>query len=199
MKTFDTLMNLVTPSAPDTEIEGRATRIRLAILAMAAAAIGGAIFGVGVGSTELSLATANILKIPLVLLIPMAFSWPIGALVSKFMGTPIKGSELALSQSIGIFGTGLILAVLAPIVALFYHTTATLGGVVAMVAIGFASIVGLLMFFRAAHQRRSTKIGYLPAAVVTFFYCVSSIQVIALVSPILVESTRFSGGIPGLF
>lgn len=189
---------LDTTPIPD-EKHGHATRVRLALAALGAAAIASTIYGIGVGSIAWTQALQNILKLPLVVVLPLFFSWPVGALISKLMGGPVRSTDLLLSQAIAIFGASLTLAALAPIAALFYHTTASLGGFFA-VGIGCAAaFVGLSLFYRSIRARGARRGAIVPTGVCAVVYGLATLQVIALASPILIEKTSFANGLPGLF
>lgn len=194
----DTLALLNKGPVPS-EAHGRATRYSIALRAMAAACVLSMGFALAVGSTSWQLAAANVLKLPLVLIVPVLCSWPLGTLLGKMCDDSCSSSNLLVSQGVGILGASLFLLATSPLVVLFYHTTSTLGAIAAMIAAMSAVCIGGWLFMRAIRQRQQGVRVLIPAILMMVLYGLALIQMISVLSPILPEYTPFAGGLPGLF
>jgi hypothetical protein len=180
------------------EDESPAKRARLLIQAALATVVFASIYGIAAGSTELSLAMANIYKLPMVLLLSALSAVPAGLLTWKLMGARGRASDLLMGLASANFTASLVLAVLAPIVALYYHTSGYLGGSLAMGACYLGLVVGLAVLVRALKQRVPEGTGFfhvaVPAAVLMAIQLATLVQFIYVASPILPEITVFDGG-----
>jgi hypothetical protein len=98
-----------------------------------------------------------------------------------------------------MFGGTLVLAVLAPLVALYYHSSAWAGPVLGMGSAMLALGAGTIMFVRGVVRRLepgATKGAVLlPVTVVLGMQLATLLQLGALAAPIFPERTPFSGGI----
>jgi hypothetical protein len=107
-----------------------------------------AVWGLAAGSRSAGLALANVYKVPMVVLLSCAFAAPAGLLAWRLSGTRVRGSDLALGFSGGVFGGTLVLAVFAPLIALYYHSSAWAGPVLGLGSVGLALLTGTIMFVR---------------------------------------------------
>ena len=127
---------------------------------------------------------------------------PAGLLTWKMSGAKNRASDLIIAVASGNFTATLVLASLAPIVALYYHTSGYMGGALALGAASLALLVGLTNAVRAVFSRipggvtRSTAI--LPLAVLLCAQLASLVQFIHVASPILPEVTVFDGGMDAI-
>ncbi len=141
---------------------------------------------------------ANIYKLPMVLLLSALSAVPAGLLTWKLMGARGRASDLLMGLASANFTASLVLAVLAPIVALYYHTSGYLGGSLAMGACYLGLVVGLAVLVRALKQRVPEGTGFfhvaVPAAVLMAIQLATLVQFIYVASPILPEITVFDGG-----
>ncbi len=181
---------------------GPARRLQIVAGSLLTAVFFAALWGVAAGSRSAPLAMANLYKVPMVVLISAVSAIPAGLLAWKLSGSPGRASDLLLSFASSIFGGTLILAVAAPLVALYYHSSLWAGPVLgqgsALLAIG----VGALMFARSAFgsvgtDRAEGRRRKLVIPVVTFaaVQLAMLLQLVALAAPILPERTIFSQGI----
>ena len=106
-------------------------------------------------------------------------------------------SELLLSAAVANFTASMVLAVLAPLVALYYHSSDFLGGSVAVGACVLALLSGLAILLRTVHARTerllSIRVGG-PTMVLVGLQLLAMLQFVSLASPILPEITVFDGG-----
>jgi hypothetical protein len=179
---------------------GRARRMQLMITAGLASLLFSALWGVAAGSTAPALAAANAYKVPMVVLLSVLFSAPAGVLALRLSAAPIKTSDMLVALGSAIFSGTLVLAVLSPVVALYYHTSNFAGPFLAMGSAGIALVVSVLLFARSCVR---AKVGppdqyplmAIPLVVTAVIQVASLVQLIALASPILPELTIFEAGV----
>ena len=199
--TFSTLLQLITGRRVE-EAEGRARRIQLMMTAGLLSLVFAALWGLAVGSASIGLAVANLYKVPMIVLLAALFSVPAGLLALRVSGADYRVSDLMISFFTAVFSGSLVLGVLSPLVALYYHTSAWAGPFLGMgsafLALGTAGFV----FVRATLRRRKqdTMPGSLalPTIVMVVMNAACLLQLVALASPILPEATIFEGGVDGV-
>jgi hypothetical protein len=134
----------------------------------------------------------------MVLVLSAICALPAGLLTWKIFGAKNRITDVVISLAACNFTATLVLAVLAPVVALYYHTSGYLGGVLAMCACILALIVGWVVMVLSTLHRTPTKSFSLstlaPTAVVLLIHLTTLVQFIHLASPILPEITVFDGG-----
>lgn len=184
------------------EAEGPARRTRIVMLGLLAATGLAAAYGVAAGSTDAGLAFGNLWKVPMVVLLSSLFALPAALLTWRVTGTVGRASDLLIGLSSANLTGALVLFVLAPLVALYYHTSGWLGGVLAISATVLSVIVGAGVLVRAVWLRASAesrrpgavlRLGA-PVAVLGVVYLLTMSQLLFLASPILPEITVFDGG-----
>jgi hypothetical protein len=200
---WSTLLDVVSGAKLAEEDDGPARRAQLAARALPITAGLAAVYGVAVGSMDVSSAAANAWKVPMVVLLSAAFAMPAALLTWKLVGSKQRASDLVLGQAAGVLAAALVLAVLAPLVALYYHTTAWLGAVLAMGTATLALFAGVGIGLRAVWRRRPEGFGggaisLAPVMVLVTVQLASMAQLVAIASPILPEVTVFDGGLEGL-
>ena len=123
---------------------------------------------------------------------------PAGLLAWKLIGARHKASDLVMGVASAVFSGTLVLAVLAPLVALYYNTSGFLGGTLAMATGGLALVTGLVILLRAVWMRvpkgTSRFSVAAPVAVIMGIQLATLLQFIYVASPILPEVTVFDGG-----
>jgi hypothetical protein len=197
LRQFSSLFDLATGRPLDAESDGPASRTRVLLLALLACVLFGAIYGVAAGSTEIGLALGNVYKIPMVIVLSALSAVPATLLAWKLAGARHRSSDLLMGLASGNFTAALVLAVAAPVVALYYHTSDFLGGAVAMGASGLALLIGTLTMMRAVVTRVPKDVGpvvALPVLVMVVFQLATLVQLVYVASPILPEITVFDGG-----
>jgi hypothetical protein len=100
-----------------------------------------------------------------------------------------------------MFGGTLVLAVLAPLIALYYHSSAWAGPVLGIGSAAVALFTGTIMFVRGTVRRvekgaRAPVL--LPVGVTLAMQLATLLQLAALAAPIFPERTIFRGGIDHL-
>jgi len=199
MTTIVTLLDIACGRPIPAQDTGRSRRLQLVIFAFLASLVFAGAWGLAAGSQATGLALANLYKVPMVVLLSCAFAAPAGLLAWRLSGAPIRGSDLALGFSGGVFGGTLVLAVLAPLVALYYHSSAWAGPMLGIGSALLALLTGTIMFVRGTMRRlpagTSKMAVLLPIAVTLAMQLLTLIQLAAIAAPIFPERTPFSGGI----
>jgi hypothetical protein len=178
---------------------GPAGRTRFTLAAGLGALFLAALWGLAAGSASLGLALTNAYKLPMVVLLSSLCAVPAGVLALKLCGKPLGVRDLLLSFATAVFAGCLALAVLSPLVALYYNTSAWAGPYLGIGSAVLAIVVSVASFVRAAVARvepgSKREIVAIPIVVMTFMQLASLLQLIALASPILPETTVFDSGI----
>lgn len=201
MNKFMELFELASGKTLSPEQEASTHRLQLVVRATLVSVGFAAFYGLAAGSTDLGIALGNLYKVPMVILLSTLCALPIGLLSWKLLGGTNRASDLLLGVASGNFTASLVLAALAPIVALYYHTSGHLGGVLAMSTASIAVLLGFLNVARTVWNRRPKVVelvnlpGLLvPVAVMIFAQQAALLQFIHVASPILPEVTVFDGG-----
>lgn len=200
MKWFQRVLDSLTGERTEFEKQGPASKIVLIASILIVAAVFSAVFGLAVGTTAVGLATANLVKVPLVVVISGLFALPSALLALRVLGSPLSATDLWLSQATGTLAAALVLASVAPLIGLLYHSSDGLGGIAAVGTTFVAIGSGLFVFFRAlwARSGKVQKRALIPAIALVTLQLVSVVQLVGLASPILPEVTPFSRGADGL-
>lgn len=199
MRTLVTLIDIACGRPIPVEDSGRSRRLQLIVFSLLGSLAFAAAWGLAAGSREAGLAVANLYKVPMVVLMSCAFAAPAGLLAWRLSGTRVRGSDLALGFTGGVFGGTLVLVVLAPLVALYYHSSAWAGPLLGIGSVALALVTGTTMFVRGVVRRLEPgtpkRTVLLPVAVTLGMQVLTLLQLAALASPIFPERTTFSGGI----
>ncbi|HJN72647.1 MAG TPA: hypothetical protein QGF58_01820 [Myxococcota bacterium] len=202
MQVITNLFNLAGGYTVEGEDDGPAKRARLLIQAAVATIVLAAIYGVAAGSTDATLALSNIYKMPMVILLSALCAVPAGLLTWRLLGARHKATDLLMGLASANFTAALVLAVLAPVVALYYHTSGYLGGTLAMGAVYLSLVVGLIILVRTVAKRVPKDVGRMhvaiPVLVIVGIQLATLVQFIYIASPILPEITVFDGGMDAI-
>ncbi|MBX3185893.1 MAG: hypothetical protein KF819_02715 [Labilithrix sp.] len=199
MGTLVTLIDIACGRPIPAEDSGRARRMQLIVIALLSSLLFAGAWGLAAGSRALAPALSNLYKVPMVVLMSCAFAAPAGLLAWRLSGTRVRGTDLALGFVGGVFGGTLVLAVVAPLLALYYHSSAWAGPVLGIGSIVLALVTGTIMFVRGVVRRlepgTQKRTVLLPVGVTLGMQLLTLVQLASLASPILPERTVFSGGI----
>jgi len=202
MNVLNRLLNLACGQPLPPEDDGRSRRLQLVISALVLSLGFALVWGVLValqGGSPLG----NAWKVPLVIFLSSAFAIPAGLLTWKLSGAQCRATDLLLGFSSGVFTGTLVLAVLGPVVALYYGSSVWAGPILAQGAVSMALVVGTVVFGRSVMKRvqaqhASRRSVVLTLGVFKVMQIATLLQLIALVSPILPERTHMDRGIDGL-
>jgi hypothetical protein len=186
----------------------RSQETMLAILALAAGLVLSAFWGIAAGSSSASLAIANAYKVPMVVLLSAVTALPAGLVALRLTNAKLTGAELASAFASAIFGGTLVLATLAPLVAIYYHTSSKAGVPLALGSVFVALATATLLFGRAVARRVMANTGsetsgrtasLLAVVVLVTIFVAALLQYVAVAAPIIGEAgTRFDAGFDGL-
>lgn len=195
-RVFDSLSGEPT----DYERQGSASKLVLIATVLLTAAACSSVFGVAVGSTALGLALGNVLKVPIVVVLSGLFALPSAVLALRVLGSPVRATDLWLSQATATLAAALVLASSAPLIGLFYHSSEAFGGLAAVGTVFAAIAAGLYVFVRALRARTdgTKKRAFIPAVALVTLQLLAVVQLVGLASPILPEVTPFSNGADSL-
>jgi hypothetical protein len=202
MQTVQTLFDLAGGRVLPAEEDGPARRVQLMVSALLASVALAALYGIAAGSAEAGLAVANLYKVPMVIVLSALCAVPAALVTWKLVAAGYRATDLLVGLAAGNFSGTLVLAVLAPVVALYYHTSTFLGGFLAMAASMLALVVGLVVLLRTVFRRvepghRGLKL-LVPLVVMAAMQLATMAQLIHVASPILPEITVFDGGMDAL-
>ena len=205
MTIFRTILDLATGrTLPDQEVVPARRWQVIFAAALGAIALGG-LWGLAAGSSSIALALSNVYKVPMVVLFSMTCAIPAGLLAWKLCATTApKHESLDILQAfvVGVFTATLVLAVLSPLLALYYHSSVWAGPMIGLGSTGTAIIVGMIVFIRATMNRIAAKNRkkelLFPVGVFVFMLLATCVQFVALASPILPEKTVFDRGIDAM-
>lgn len=178
---------------------GPAGRSQFTLAAGLGALLLAALWGLAAGSSSLLLALGNAYKLPMVVLLSSICAVPAGLLALRLTGARYSGRDLVLSFATSVFAGSLVLAVLSPLVALYYNTSAWAGPYLGLGSACAAILVAVLSFVRGTIVRAEPGVDRqllaVPIVVMVFMQLAALLQLIALASPILPETTIFDSGI----
>jgi len=181
----------------------RAQHTMLSVLAILASLALASLWGVAAGSASAALSIANAYKVPLVVLLSALTALPAGVVALRLTGAGLAARELASSFATSIFGGTLVLATLAPLVGIYYHTSSAAGVPLALGSVFVALATASLLFGRAVARRVAGGPGRLASlfavAILVVLFLAALLQYVALASPIIGEVTPFNGGFDTVF
>lgn len=186
----------------------RAHETMLAVLAIAAALALSSLWGIAAGSASATLAIANAYKVPMVILLSAITALPAGLVALRLTNAKLTVTELASTFAFAIFGGTLVLATLAPLVAIYYHTSSKAGVPLALGSVFVALATATLLFGRAVKRRVLEHTGsetsgraasLLAVVVLVALFVAALLQYVAVASPIIGDVTRFDGGFDSFF
>lgn len=181
----------------------RAQHTMLSVLAILASLALASLWGVAAGSASVTLSIANAYKVPIVVLLSAVTALPAGVVTLRLTGAGLGARELASAFATSIFAGTLVLATLAPLVAIYYHTSSKAGVPLALGSVFVSLATASLLFGRAVARRVSGRPGraasILAVGVLVALFLAALLQYVALASPIIGEVTPFNGGFDAVF
>jgi hypothetical protein len=179
-----------------------AQRTQLSLVAAFAALMLAAFWGAAAGSGAAAIAAANLFKVPLVVAMSALCALPAGLLAMRISGADYRAGDVILSFATAILGGCLVLGTLAPLVAIYYHTSARFGVQLSIASVAAALAVGTYVLARNLAHRAPAGMSRLqraiPAVVIMVLFVAALVQFAALAGPILATPNVFQGGIDQL-
>ena len=194
------LSKLMTLTCGGERPASRAEESVLSILAIAAALALASLWGVAAGSESGPLMVANAYKVPMVILLSALTALPAGIVALRLSNAKLGGAELAGAFATSIFGGTLVLATLAPLVAIYYHTSSKAGMPLALGSVFVALATASVLFARAVARRVSDRKSLFAVVVLVVLFLAALLQFVALAAPIIgAHGTAFDGGFDRVF
>jgi len=183
--------------------ESRSQQIMMTIRWLFAGLALAALWGLAAGSTSAPLALSSAYKVPMVIFLSALTALPAGLVTLRMLDAPMRAHQLVSAFASSIFGGTLILATLAPLVAIYYHTSSRVGVPLALgsvfVAIGVATVLfGRAMVRRLAGLEQRAR-SLIAVVVLVVLFLAALLQFVGLASPIIATVTRFDGGFDTVF
>jgi len=196
-----TLWKLIGGNPIPQEDDGPAAGTQIAIAAFMASAILASLFGVALAGGDMSYIPANLIRMPVVVLLASAAALPPAVLAWRVAGPSRPIGDMVLGLATGTLTGTLVLAVLSPLVMLYGMTSAWLGPVLALGTAAVGVMVGLFATIRTVKIRskaeRSRRKVMGPLAVMVVVHMLALTQLISI-SSLMPESTFLDNGIEGL-
>ena len=181
----------------------RATQTMLTIAALFAALVLSSLWGIAAGSSSAAMSIANAYKVPMVVLLSALTALPGGIVALKLAGSRLAARDLISAFATSIFGGTLVLATLAPLVAIYYHTSSKAGVPLALGSVFVALATATMLFARAVGRKVTGQPGRLsslvPVVILVVLFSAALMQFVALASPIIGAVTPFHGGFDTVF
>ncbi|CAN5701480.1 hypothetical protein BH11MYX3_BH11MYX3_06570 [soil metagenome] len=181
----------------------RANQITLTIAALVAGLVLSSVWGIAAGSSSAELAITNAYKVPMVILLSALAALPAGLVALRFANARLAARDLVSAFMTSLFGGTLVLATLAPLVAVYYHTSSKAGVPLALGSVFVSLATATLLFGRAVKRKVGSEPGraasLIPVVILVALFSAALMQFVALAAPIIGEVTRWSGGVDAVF
>jgi hypothetical protein len=202
MNLVEDLFAFIGPRPVAVQEMGRSRVLLLSAFAVLSSLVLAAFWGVAAGSSLRHLALGNALTVPVLLLVSSAAALPAGVVVFRLTVPDARGSHLVLGHAGAMFGAALVLALLAPLVALFQYSSAWAGPRVALGSAVVGVIVGSLLFARGMKKLWPDPGARRKMAAPAILLCVlqtAALLQLAAVSPhVMPQRTALGRGIDAL-
>jgi hypothetical protein len=181
----------------------RANQLVLTISAIVCALLLSSIWGIAAGSASSSLAIANSYKVPMVIFLSALTALPAGLVALRLANARLGAMDLVTAFATSIFSGTLVLATLAPLVAIYYHTSSRAGVPLALGSVFVALGTATLLFARAVKRKLGDEqrvASLIPVIILVALFSAALMQFVALASPIIgTTGTVFDGGFDAVF
>jgi hypothetical protein len=204
MNQLTSVFQLLGTQRPTDRLElSRSARILAIGTSLLFAMVLSGVWGLAATSTSFAAAGANVIKVPALLFGSGVAAIPPVLVLWKFVG-PDRGSisNLLLSYACALFGGALFLAVIAPVVAIYQHSSAFAGPRVAQLSAFLGFLTFAALFVRAL--RRTAQPGNhlgniaIPALALLLVQGLTLSQLASTTSPVFNQRTSFGRGVDGL-
>jgi hypothetical protein len=200
---YSNLSQLMSVTCGGKTDDSRSHHVMLAITALFAGLVLSSVWGLAAGSTSAEMAAASAYKVPMVILLSAITALPAGWLTLRLANATLPSHQLVTAFATSIFGGTLVLATLAPLVAIYYHTSAKAGLPLALGSVFVALATASLLFARAVARRVAgqpdRRASLVAVAVLVVLFVAALLQFVAIASPIISVATPFDGGFDKVF
>jgi hypothetical protein len=177
-------------------------RMLVAVVGFLASLALAALWGIAAGTHGSHWAFGNAVKVPVLMIMSSLAALPLGLLAWKLTSLEGRALDLVVGHAAGGFAAALVLALLAPLIALYQCSSAWAGPVMAVASVGVAIVVGLAIFVRVIGKLVQDSVArrafIAPAALMLVVQLAALMQLSALTSPIFPRRTVFGRGVDGL-
>jgi len=201
-QSFSELIDIVGPGAEGPRPEmTRARRLWLATIAyLAALALAGA-WGLAAGTQGAHVALDNVIKVPVLLVVSAVAALPAALVTFRLTSSQARPSSVVLAFASASFAGTLVMALLAPIVALYQQSSAWAGPRVALASAFVGVLVGVGVFTRVLCKTlpsggRASAI--VSSALLLALHGAALFQLASVVSPVFPTRTRFGAGVDAI-
>ena len=181
----------------------RAGQLMLTISAIVCALLLSSIWGIAAGSASGALAIANSYKVPMVIFLSALTALPAGLVALRLANARLAAIDLVTAFATSIFSGTLVLATLAPLVAIYYHTSSRAGVPLALGSVFVALGTATLLFARGVKRKLGDEqriASLIPVIILVALFSAALMQFVALASPIIGQAgTVFDGGFDMVF
>jgi hypothetical protein len=202
MSLVDDLFDFIGPRPVAAEERSRSRVLLLSAFAALCALVLAAVWGIAAGSSLRHLAIGNALTVPVLLMASSAAALPAGVVVFRMTVPGARGSHLVLGHAGATFGAALVLALLAPLVALFQYSSAWAGPAVALGSAVVGVLVGVLLLVRGLKKLSpdldSRRKIAAPAIVLCVLQLVTLLQLAAIAPHVMPQRSVLGRGIDAL-
>lgn len=181
----------------------RPARILLIASSLLAAIVLSGLWGLAATTTSLGAAGSNLVKVPTLILGSGLAAIPLVVVLWKLVGPPQSSvTSLLLAYAVALFGGALLLAVTAPIVAIYQYSSSFAGPSIAQVSAVLGFLGFMLLFIRAL--RRVSPVGTnlrklaVPASALLIVQVLAMAQLASSTTPVFKERTWFGRGVDGM-
>lgn len=178
-------------------------RVLLIASSLLAAVVLSGLWGLAATSTSLGAAGGNLVKVPTLILGSGLAAIPLVVVLWKLVGPPQSSvTSLLLAYAVSLFGGALLLAVTAPIVAIYQYSSSFAGPTIAHVSAILGFVGFALLFVRAL--RRTSQPGTnrwklaMPAGALLVVQVLAMAQLASSTTPVFKERTWFGRGVDGM-
>lgn len=181
----------------------RSGQLVLTIAALFAGLVLSSLWGIAAGSSSAAMSIANAYKVPMVILLSALTALPAGVVALRLANARLGARDLISAFATSIFGGTLVLATLAPLVAIYYHTSSKAGVPLALGSVFVALATATMLFARAVGRKVRGEPGrmasLIPVVILVVLFSAALMQFVALASPIIGAVTTFHGGFDTVF
>jgi hypothetical protein len=199
MKTLLEILALLGPRPFPAEGVSRARRLFLACSALLAALACAAIWGVAAGSAGGHFALMNAVSVPLIVLASSVAALPLALAVFRLTTLDGRASDLVLGHAAALFGACLLLALLAPVIALYQHSSSWAGPVVAIASVVAATALAVAFLVRVlgklAPESRARRGMLVPVILLSLLQVAALLQLAAIAPPVMPHRTVLGRGV----
>lgn len=181
----------------------KSARILLIASSLLAAIVLSGLWGLAATSTSLHAAGGNLVKVPTLILGSGLAAIPLVVVLWKLVGPPQSSvTSLLLAYAVALFGGALLLAVTAPIVAIYQYSSSFAGPSIAHISALLGFLGFTLLFIRALRRvsPEGTNLRKLamPASALLIVQVLAMAQLASATTPVFKDRTWFGRGVDGL-